>query len=168
MSGCNKFYTVTIPEGTLQKVGYYQTNVFIKGYNNGNPVISVRKTKMVAGATVPEKTILRIPNLYMRGNAPLILPVNYKMVFFAYTADKFSNKIGEYRETDSINFDIPFVDKNLFTKSVENFYNGTFKISTTLFKTGFIRFEKGFSNGLQISANNVELNFNELDIFDFP
>jgi hypothetical protein len=76
--------------------------VFIKGFNNGNPVISVRKTKMVAGATNPVKTILRIPSLYMRGNAPLILPVNYNMVFFAYTADDYSNIIGEYRETDSI------------------------------------------------------------------
>jgi len=31
-------------------------DIYINGYNNGNPVISVRKTKMVAGETDPNKT----------------------------------------------------------------------------------------------------------------
>lgn len=124
---------VNIPGGTLQKVGFYQTNVFIRGYNNGNPVVSVRKTRMTAGDTVPQKTILRIPTLFNRGNAPLVVPVNYEMTFHAFTADVFSNKVGEFRETDSLSFSIPFVGDEYYSSQVENFRNGTFKVSTTIF-----------------------------------
>jgi len=48
---------------------------------------------MVAGKTVAQNSILRVPNLYMRGNAPLNIFVNYQMVFHAILVDKYSNFI---------------------------------------------------------------------------
>jgi len=37
---CNKFYKVSVPAGTLKKVGFYQLNVYAAGYNLENPVLA--------------------------------------------------------------------------------------------------------------------------------
>jgi len=76
---------------------------------------------MVPGDSVPENTILSVPKLYNRGNAPLTLFVNYEMVFHAIIADAYNNKINQYRETDSLEFSIPQLNQLQYKSSVYNF-----------------------------------------------
>lgn len=159
---CNKYYQIYVSNDdneAFKKAGFYQIDIYVEGENEGQPIKSIRDTRVLPGKVVIQNTLISVLQYQGKGNGGVNVKAGAHITVLMVLMDKFKNKLKDSASNvlDRIKF-----PNNLATYlTTTNYMNGSFLIE--------VKFEKvGLLDNFYFSIDQLSLQWNSLEKIDAP